>query len=150
VGRPSRSWVRKTYTVSSEVEKAIAIQAAEQGIDPGTVVDFLFWNTFLKPDVEQLKNGNFTEDELERIFAEEVLAHLDGEGGIEKFAVFMCMHDNENTNLRKVRGLVGRWRRTRHIDKGYQEELLNAFGDGFWLPSILKHGQVELDWFQSE
>jgi hypothetical protein len=150
MARPSRSWVRKTYTVSPEVEKAIAIRAAKQGIPTGTVVDILVWNTLLKPDEDRLKKGDSSNDQLERIFAEEVLARLDCKGAVDALAESLDLDDDEKVNLRKVQALVGRWRTTRLIEKDHQEALLAALDDGKWLPSILRNDLVDGGWFLPE
>ena len=118
-GRPQRSWIKKTYTVSLVVEKAIALRAAEQGIDPGTVIDILIWNTFLKPDEPRLERGGFTNDELDRIFAEEALTNLDDENSIRALASFISSDweadslQSDEAHLRQVSKLVHRWRKTR-------------------------------------
>ena len=149
-GRPARLWKRKTYTVSPEVEKAIRVQAAEQDIDPGTVVDVLVWNTYLKPTEARMKQGGFTDEELERIFAEEVLARLDGDGAIEHLAESFAVMDDPRSNLREVRALVRRWRRARRIDKPYQAELFRAIDDGEWIPSLIIYGLADEDWFVAD
>ena len=145
-GRPARSWVRKTYTVSEQVDKAIRLLAAEQDLDPGTVVDLLVWNAILKPDEARLKRGGFTDDELERIFAEDVLAELQVAGAVENLAESLPLDSDENANLKQVRALVKRWRTTRRIDKVYQEAVVSALSDQGWIPVVFRQGLVDAEW----
>lgn len=149
-GRPARSWVRKTYTVSEPVDKAIRLLAAEQDLDPGTVVDLLVWNAVLKPDEARLKRGGFTDDELERIFAEDVLAQLQIPGAVENLAECIALDSNENTNLRQVRALVKRWRTTRRIEKDHQEVLISVLDSNGWIPIIFQHGLVDAEWCKAD
>jgi len=150
MARPSRSWVRKTYTISPEVEKAIAIRAAEQGIPPGTVVDIIVWNALVKPDVAQLKRGESSDEQLERIFAEDVLTHIGLKGGIDALADSMNLGDDERTNRRMVQALVSRWRTTRLIDKDHQEALLAALDGKSWLSTLQVNDLVDGKWFLPE
>lgn len=152
MGRPTRSWIRKTYTVSEMVEKAIAMRAAESGIDPGTVVDILVWEALLKPDEARHKAGGFNADELERMFAEEALAHLD-EGAVEDLACYITLSsnpDDDDGNLRLVKRLVKRWRKTRLIEKDHQEAVFSVLNGRGFTPSLIEHRHVDLGWFQPE
>jgi len=151
--RPSRTWVRKTYTVSPEVSKAIAARAAEQDIDPGTVMDVIVWNAILKPDAARLKRGGFSEEELERIFAEEVLEFLREPGSQEQLIERLPPESdlgNEHENLRLVRLWIKRWRKTRLIEKEFQEAIFWAMNDAGQVPSILGPGLVDANWFIAE
>jgi hypothetical protein len=155
MGRPSRSWVRKTYTVSPQVEKAIALRAAEQGIDPGTVMDVLVWNALLKPDDAGLQKGGFTDEELERIFAEEAITHLVSENAIRDLANFIPVDGalgsllKEAIHLRFVSKLVGRWRKTRLIEKHYWRPVLSSLMGRGLAPRIVEHGLVPVDYLPS-
>jgi len=145
--RPTRSWVRKTYTVSPLVEQAIAFRAAEQGIDPGTVIDILVWNALVKPDEARLKQGGFTEEELERIFAEEVLDFLVGDEAIEALAEELTVvHEDDGANLKQVKNLVKRWRKTRQIETEYKESIHETYKNAGRSPSILECGCIKVDW----
>lgn len=149
-GRPARPWVRKTYTVSEQVEKAIRVLAAEQDLDPGTLVDILVWNAVLKPDEARMKRGGFSDDELERIFAEDVLAQLQILGAVECLAECIALDSDENTNLKQVRALVKRWRTTRRIEKVYQEAVISALGDLGWIPLVFRQGLVDAEWCKAD
>lgn len=147
--RPSRTWIRKTYTVSPEVTKATAARAAEQDIDPGTVMDIIVWNAILKPDAARLKRGGLTEKELERIFAEEVLGLIRDDHAIEVLAEEIILNDEDAAaNLRIVLSLLRRWRKIRQIDPEHREGALHLMGRFGQAPSILEHGCVDLGWFQ--
>ena len=146
-GRPTRTWRPKTYTVSLEVAKAIAARAAELEVDPGTIVDVLIWEALLKPAETRLRAGSFSEDELERLFAEEVLALLQSPQSITDLAEALALGDTPIASLRMAQKLVKRWMRTRNIDKEHQQQLLTALDGGNWVPSILRVGLVEQDWF---
>ncbi len=151
MARPARSWVRKTYTVSPEVEKAIAMRAAEQGIDPGTVVDILYWNTFLKPDEARLKAGGFSDDELERIFAEEALDFFSEDATVANLADNLTLViGDEAANLKAVKTLLKRWRKTRLIEAEYKEGVFCTFQDGGRVPSILECGCIGVNWLNPE
>lgn len=151
MARPSRSWVRKTYTVSPEVERAVSMRAGELGIDTGTVLDILAWNALLKPTEASRKPGGLSRQILERMFAEEVLALLENEEAMTLLRENWVMHSSdisEAATLRTLRTLIVRWRRTRHIDKDYQGMICTCLAD-IWIPSILRDGLVDEDWFQS-
>jgi hypothetical protein len=149
-GRPARAWVRKTYTVSEKVEEVIRIKAAELDVDPGTVVDILVWNAYIKPDQNRLQQGGFSEDELERIFAEEVLSLTEKESVVEEIADCIDLDPDAVKNLRKIRAMIKRWRKTRKIEKEYQRVLLSGIESGNWCPSIFRSGLVEEDWFEAD
>ena len=127
VGRPNRSWVRTTYTVSPEVEKAIAIKAAEQGIDPGTVVDVIVWNALLKPDPGGSDSRGGTTEVQGRVFAEAALSRLEDPSMVMKLVDLLYPKIAGSANmmtpvqLQQTRRLVGTWKRTRVIDQQYCE-----------------------------
>jgi len=140
--RPSRSWVRKTYTVSPVVE---------QGIDPGTVVDILCWNMFLKPDEARLKVGGFTNDELERIFAEEALDFFCEDEAVASLADNLTLVvEDEVANLKAVKTLLRRWRKTRLIEAEHKEGVLGTFHDAGRVPCILECGSIGVNWLNPE
>ena len=154
--RPTRSWVRKTYTVSPEVEKAIRMNAADLGVDEGTMVDILVWDALVKPDEDRYKAGGFSQQDLERIYAEEVIAILTDPltaDSLNLELASLIQFENkagdpipDSANLRKVKDLVRRWCRTRQIEKNHQAAVNELLG-GKWIPSILKHEIVDQDWF---
>lgn len=152
MSRPSREWVRKTYTVSPEVEIAIGSKASELGIDAGTVIDILVWDAMLKPPTALRKPGMLSNEVLERMFAEEVIPLLDDDEVIKKLAHYslsVSSREGRNANLQAVRSLVKRWRRTRRVEKEYQIDLVTGLGDT-WEPTMLRDGLVTLEWFQPE
>ena len=139
--------------MSPVVENAIRRCAAEQGIPEGTLVDSLVWKALVKPDEAKLKAGGFSQEELERIFAEEALELLDGEADLDDLASNITFKDENGfdlpdiANLRKVHALVKRWKITRLIEKDHQEAIVACLY-GAALPSILENHQVETEWFQ--
>ena len=146
--RPTRSWVRKTYTVSPLVEKAIAMRAAVEGIDPGTVIDILVWNALVKPDEARLKRDDCTEEELERIFAEDALALLDGKEAMAALADHIPL-DGANNSRRgtpkhhqQVEKLVGQWRKTRVIEKRFWNAIIASLAGFGFNPSANILGMV--------
>lgn len=148
--RPDRPWIKNSYTVSPEVDQAIRARAAALGVDTGTALDAIVWDALLKPTKEQVQDGSFTDDQLERMFAEEALQFLAGEQEIRHLAEQLNLAETPGSSLRKTRALVKRWQKMRRIDKDHQEALLSALGDGRWIPSILRYGQVEHTWFQPQ
>ena len=153
MARPARSWVPKTYTVSPEVERTIAIKAAEQGLPPGTIIDILVWNAWLKPDEARLKMGGFSEDQLERIFAEEALEFLDGNEAVAELSEEIDLEGKDgdpladNLKLRVVLAMVKRWRTTRLIEKEHQAVVKSFLDNKNVVPSIYLHDLVDEDWF---
>lgn len=145
-GRPPRGWERKTYTVSPEVALAVSLQAAKEGVDQGTVIDALIWNMMLKPSEEELKAGGLTDDQLERMFAEEVLEFLNSPDRIDCLSKHLSFEDEKESDLRQTQRLVKRWRTTRRIEKERQEELLSALGAVGWVPRMIV--AVDSSWFQ--
>lgn len=145
MGRPSRSWVHKTYTVSPEVETAIAVHAAEQGIDQGTLIDILVWKALVKPSEDQLKRSNPSPGALNRLFAEEVLPFLDGELQVVNLSRSLLVDGDERVNLQKVRSLVRRWRRTRHIDRIHWRAVLSCLSDQGATPVLVHLGFLDLE-----
>jgi len=154
MGRPTRSWIRKTYTVSAWAEKAIRVQAAESDIDLGTVVDIAVWKYLLNPTDGRLKAGGFSEDELERIFAEDTLEHLRWDADIERLAKCMISKGDQAdeasaaTHFQKTKRLVRSWQRTRLIEKKYQKAVLKMFRAIASKPRILQHHLVNQQWFE--
>lgn len=148
-GRHPRDWEKKTYTLSPWVARTIAIRAVDEGLDPGTVVDTLIWNVLLNPTDEELKPGRYTNDQLERIFAEEVLAFLDTDEKIRELSTHLSLGGedfDEELDLHQTRRLVKKWRTTRRIEKERQEELLAAFVPMGFHPRI--HAAVDsASWF---
>lgn len=159
VARPTRNWVRKTYTVSEIVDTVVRAKAAQDDLDPGTVIDLLVWNALIKPNEEQLKQGGFEPQELERIFAEEALAEIQGEECIDLLMEQLLLSgsieegdppQSPSTIRRKVKALVRRWQRTRHIDKEHQVAVIQWLGDQSIVPSILRLKLVDQEWFERE
>jgi len=151
--RPSRSWVRKTYTVSPVVENVIRRYAAAQGIPEGTLVDSIVWRALVKPDETRLKVGGFTDEELERIFAEEVLEHLGDDRSISSLFDEITLEDkNEveikgNARLCTIDAILKRWRTTRMIDKQYQVKAKEFLSNLGIIPKIFLQGLVDEEWF---
>lgn len=145
--RPDRPWIKNSYTVSPEVDAAIRARAAALGVDTGTAVDAIVWDALLKPTETQMQAGSFPEDQLERMFAEDVLRLLETEEAIRQLADHLELAERPGANLRMVRALIKRWRKTRRIDKEHQELLLTALGDGTWVPAVLRLGVVDQEWF---
>jgi hypothetical protein len=135
--RPYRSWIRKTYTVSEDVEAAIAMRAAKEGIETGTVVDIIVWNALLKPDEARIKAGDFTKEQVDRIFAEEALALLNGEPSIRRLASHLVLNDkSKEKNYMEIQRLVKQWKKARLIDSRYHQTLIDCFGVDGWVPSV--------------
>jgi hypothetical protein len=144
-GRHSRNWIKGTYTLSPEVVRAVAVRAAQEGLDPGTIIDSLIWNAWLKPDEARLKAGGLTDDELERDFAEDVLAFIDTDEKVQWLSTTLWFDESKGSDLKQTQTLVKRWRTTRRIEKDRQEELLAALSAKDWFPRI--HAAVKGDWF---
>lgn len=144
-GRHHRSWEKRTYTLSPEVARAVAVRAAESGLDPGTVVDTLIWSALLRPDDDQLTAGRFTDDQLERIFAEDVLAFINTNEKVIELSNHLLFDEDDGSDLHQTKKLVKRWRTTRRIEKERQEELLSALDAMGWRPRIF--AAVNGAWF---
>jgi hypothetical protein len=135
------------------IENAIRRQAAVQGIPEGTLVDSLVWKALVEPDEAKLKAGGFTEEELERTFAEQVLAILENEETIPLLFDVISLEDKEGNVVKGIARrrveelLVKRWRTTRMIDKEYQENVVQYLSDIGVVPKILLHKMVDEEWF---
>ncbi|MBP1627545.1 MAG: hypothetical protein H6Q00_2020 [Holophagaceae bacterium] len=149
-GRHERDWERKTYTVSPEVAKAVALAAAEQELDPGTIVDAILWRALVKPDEDALKGGSFSRDEIERLFAEEVFDSVPPEALVEDIQGWLEGSHGEKGSLREARRVVKRWRTKRRIEPRWREAVLSLLSDSEIVPRVLKHNVVNLDWFQED
>jgi len=149
-GRHERDWERKTYTVSPEVAKAVAVAAAEQELDPGTIVDAILWRALVKPDEDALKGGSFSEEEVERLFAEEVFDVVPFDALVEDIQGWLEDAHGEKGSLREARRVVKRWRTKRCIEPRWREAALSLLSDLEIVPGILKHDVVDPDWFQED
>jgi len=149
-GRHERDWERKTYTVSPEVAKAVAIAAAEQELDPGTIVDAILWRALVKPDEEALKGGSFSMEEIERLFAEEVFDVVPFDALVEDIQGWLEDAHGEKGSLREARRVVKRWRTKRRIEPRWRATLQNKLDELEIVPEILLHDVVTPDWFQED
>jgi hypothetical protein len=153
MGRPSRDWIRKTYTVSPVVEKAIKARAGELGIDEGTLVDAYAWRELVQPTASAFKNVKFTDEEMERIFAEEALQLLDKKDAIALLSEEIVPKGADGEDLpnaaasRVLETMLKRWRTMRIIDKEHQAAVKDILSNHEVVPSILKYGLVDEEWF---
>ena len=111
-------------------------------------MDLLAWNALVKPHIDQLKPGECSQEELERLFAEEALALLENDGAVAELAEGLTLDPNAKVNLHMVRAMVLRWRKTRLVEKDYQRELLTILDGGSWFPLILNKGLIDQDWLE--
>jgi len=157
VGRPSRKWAKKTYTVSPLVETYIREKAYEWGLDPGTALDVLIWENELL-DHGMKPSKNYSDEYLVRHFSEEVLLEVCPRMlRVRPTSIYtylsreLKLPEGEEHTVREIDKVLNRWNKTRHVEAKYRDVLFKWLWttSNSWKPTIYRLKVVTRDWFSN-
>ena len=139
-------------TVSTEVATALKVWAGEMGLRHGTAAEVILWNALVRPTDARMAQGGFTDEQIERIYAEEVLAVLGNEQNPVTIAQTLVLTSeldaDPSDNIKLIRKEIADWRYMRRIPRHYRAATFTMMARRGEVPRILSKQVVSEAWFE--